>query len=51
MTPENLPGPTITAEQLGSIWTPLRERDQPQRCLALPAPAPQAPSTITKMAA
>jgi hypothetical protein len=49
MTPENLPGLTITAEQLGSIWTPLRERDQPQRCLALPAP--QAPSTITKMAA
>ncbi len=46
MTPENLPGLTITAEQLGPIWTP---RGEPLRCLALPAP--QAPSTITKLAA
>jgi hypothetical protein len=47
MTPENLPCLTVAAEQLGPIWTPLRS--EPQRCLALPAP--QAPSTITKMAA
>lgn len=47
MTPENLPGMTITAEQLGRIWTPLRS--EPQRRLVLPAP--QAPSTTIKMAA
>jgi hypothetical protein len=49
MTPENLPGLTVTAEQLGPIWTPLRSESQ--RCLTLPAPAPHAPSAITKLAA
>lgn len=47
MTPENLPALKVTAEQLGPIWTPLG--GEAQRRLA-PA-APQAPSTITKMAA
>jgi hypothetical protein len=55
VTPVNLPGLTVTAEQLGPIWTPLPSRELERPRLACePCPAPlgtKAPSTITKIAA
>ena len=47
MTPENLPGLTVTAEQLGPVWTPLQDR----RLAPLATPTPRPPRTITKLAA